>query len=534
MKLLNLFLCLFGLVFNTLAQNTSLNEIIVPTKITKASLCANGAKITREGQVTCPIGKTTLVFDNLPNSIHMNDILIECGTPIDIVSSSLRINQKSRGKDGVNLYGAQSLIKEYKFYRSSSTDLIQILEKEYQERDKIDSLKETSSLYLDSLKRIKANILYQNLRIKEYNYKIKQLQNQVKHLKEKSKAQKQYILTFNNTHKEAISFKIYYKENRVKWEPEYTIHIKTDEQSFQVDYNLNIHQYTGENWDDVYLYFSKGNMLQINNTHTKTYVKKENEVTKTDTYGTLKGVFPADEREEDYFFEQNYIYVYLIKEDTIIKEYFVEEEFELDSIPVGEYSIELKNKHFQRKHFQTVSIKPSKTTEIDSYFYTEQYQLITGGYELANGVIHKFPFYQYPYIDYPSHCDWGKIFIYRASEEELKYLNKRIIDSAIKYLYITPYNKFLTDHYFTYPVSLKSKQPTVFPFTSSNFFGEIQQKTTSNLKEKKQICVLTDWKSKDFIPGQAKIYFDDTYMGSKYLDNTSPSDTLDLGYYDGE
>lgn len=538
MKFLISLICIMGFTQSTFAQNNPLGPIIVRTEIIKASVYSNGASITREGQLTCPLGKITLLIDHLPQTLTKANFLLKCNRNIDVLSSKLEPKEGLSKSAEDRVFALNAHIKELKFYINVYEKTIEIQENALKQLTSTLSTNNTNPSYLERIQNIKATLLNYNLKKEHTHFKINQLNNQLEKLNVKTS--KQFVLTIDNIYNTPLRFQVIYRDNRVGWNPEYKLHIE-DEEPIQFDYNVNVYQHSGENWDNIELSLSSEPVPIIN--HTQSTINTISQTKPISGFGSLKGKshqlntnntyadYPYKyghyELINDEFTHVHQVKVLVKKGDVVLKHGLTDHfgNFVLDSIPAGQYSIELKNPDFETKRIPSVTIHPTKTTEVN----TNLNHLI-GAYEIAEGIQYSNFIELYPFINYGnSHCDHNAVIIHQLNDSALTVYEKHVVNDLNKRK--TLFNRYipLSDHLFDYSVTLNSGSKKSLPYENSVLIGDFKSGISpQNIADNKEICILSDWKGKKFISGQAKVFYNKTDIGSTYLNSDSIIDTIYL------
>jgi len=243
----------------------------VTTKIKKVTIYQQGALVSREGTMSIPKGKSTLIFQGLPAKITPSSIQISANNNVMIVSVTHNIdylNKATIDKEITSLRKKQLALND-------SIKVLNDLKSVYsQEKTMIlsnSSIAGDNGVNIDDLQKAAAFFHKRLTEIESTNHKLDnsivelkiQLYNVSKQLLElNSKIDlptSQVKVVISSEIETESQFKLDYYIPDASWTPAYDIRITDTNQPLDFIYKAKVVQNTDENWDNVKLTLSTGN-----------------------------------------------------------------------------------------------------------------------------------------------------------------------------------------------------------------------------------------------------------------------------------
>jgi hypothetical protein len=243
----------------------------VPTEIKRVTIYQQGALITREGNMTIPKGKSTLIFQGLPAKITPSSIQISATNKVLIVSVTHNtdyLNKSITGKDLTSLHKKQRALKDSIKVLSNlkivySQEKSMILANSSIAGDNgvnVDDLQKAAIFFRRRLTEIETtthkldNDIY-DLKIELYN-----VSKQLSELNSKIDLPTSVVKVVVSSESETKSqFNLDYFIPDASWIPAYDIRISETDQPLDLVYKAKVTQNTDENWENVKLTLSTGN-----------------------------------------------------------------------------------------------------------------------------------------------------------------------------------------------------------------------------------------------------------------------------------
>ncbi|MEI8205032.1 MAG: mucoidy inhibitor MuiA family protein, partial [Bacteroidota bacterium] len=259
-------------LFIVSAANCQLDTLQPKSKITDVTLFFSGAQITRKVELKLKKGKFLLILDKLPQEINPQSIQVNGIANCKILSVKHQLNYQNENKKGTeeveikNTLDAQSFkIKEIKnklnvFELEEKLLLDNSLLSKKDEGSTVAKIKEAADFYrlrLNEIRKEKLNLLTESEAI---NKKIQELNVQMNELtSKKRKTYSQILITIDAETALAADLPVTYFISSAGWEPLYDFRVDDIKKPLVIDYNANVFQSTGEDWNNVNIKLSSNN-----------------------------------------------------------------------------------------------------------------------------------------------------------------------------------------------------------------------------------------------------------------------------------
>lgn len=245
----------------------------VATTITDVVLFQQGAQVMRTASVSLQKGDNILVFNNLtaqliPPSVQVKSSAEEA-TILSVVHEMNFLNMAGTDQKIIELQNKQKALQD-------SITLQRRLLTVYKEEKSlilsnktvagtdgivdVQQLQAASDFFRTRLTEIELKEIEINKTIREYNKQMVQIAGQLLELNVRTEEPTSDIRVKVNA-KQALTaeFELQYLVNNAGWTPEYDIRIQNVSQPIALVYKADVHQNTGEDWDNVNLVLSTGN-----------------------------------------------------------------------------------------------------------------------------------------------------------------------------------------------------------------------------------------------------------------------------------
>ncbi len=253
------------------------NEIEVKSKIKSANIYLNGAQVTRKATISIKKGSNVYVVKGITPFLVANTLQVSGTGKFTIIGVDSRNNYIDKIPDSPKIKMMRDSIK---IYTRQNEDNYQTKDVFVQEKDMILQNKiikgQNTSLNPDDLLKL-AN--FYRTRIKELNFKILKLdrankknQNRINILNQQiSEITKNYkrnsseiLVTVSSKETTQGNLTISYQVNNAGWVPSYDIRSQNKDEGIEITYKGSIFQNTGNDWKNVKITLSTGNLNLTN------------------------------------------------------------------------------------------------------------------------------------------------------------------------------------------------------------------------------------------------------------------------------
>jgi uncharacterized protein (TIGR02231 family) len=249
----------------------SANEKTIKSKPDKVTIFLTGAEVTHTSAVDLQSGTSTLVFNNLSPFIEKESIQASATNNVKVVAidyGTIFITTKMQDSlkiekvlDSLNFIGREKRKLDYEIetYEAEKKMILSIDHIEYGDKGiNIIELQKLSELYRTRLMEINKQIYLlgnknEDLKVVEDKYKAKLTRL-------KSEARGENISQIKLTIQVPIAgnslVRLKYMAGRTGWSPKYDIHIQNVSDEIEIDYQANVMNQSGEDWENVNLILS--------------------------------------------------------------------------------------------------------------------------------------------------------------------------------------------------------------------------------------------------------------------------------------
>lgn len=520
-------------------QFAQTDSTTIATQVKSVTIYPKGAQINREISLNHKIGKSILIFEDLPFDINKENLQLGCNKLSHILALKLvKVYGSSQNKtqETLDLEAEIKTIKLKSRFLNNKLELL-VLEKDLLLKNSnlnststtipLTELQRTVEYFNTKMKNIetdKLNIILEkedyNLQLKNINKQLQELQN--KHVKNTSKL----IVTIDNKDLKNAIYTLTYFLEKAGWVPDYNLRVEDIDKPLIADYNATIFQSTGENWKNIDLTLSTVTPTKNEkNIELKTWVLEQkhaqniknnsfDENLYTDgTTGSIRGTI-TDAGSNETLPMAN---VVIKKGHRIIQGNVTDFDgrYIINPLNPGTYNAEISYIGYATKNINTITISPSKSTELNVQLNEDNGLLEEVALEYNPALIDADRKGTTVYSD-----NYSSFVNINASQK----VSIQSIFDNIKQEITFP--EFKIDAPFTILADSKETNVRIKSLEiSTNYQYHIIPKVQQYAFLQAQI---PNWTAYQFLPGQAKIYLRGKYIGQTYLDTDNFSDTLDL------
>ncbi|RUA33899.1 MAG: hypothetical protein DSY77_07935 [Bacteroidetes bacterium] len=262
-----LLLFLFVIVSNPFFAQTGDSEKTLKTDIKEITVYLQGAQVFRAGEINLKKGEHTLVIKSLSALLDPNSINVKGTGDIKILSVQhqydyLEIETKTKRVDSI-----QTIIDKVESDLRRKTNRIEVLnEKENlisanknlgSENVNSNQLLQMLSLYEKELTAIKTEQSDIRLEIDDLKTRLSNLKRQLNTFKgSKNETKSNILIELEALQTTNSTFEISYFVDGAGWYPKYRLNVTDITKPIDLEYQAEVFQQTGEDWNDVKLRFS--------------------------------------------------------------------------------------------------------------------------------------------------------------------------------------------------------------------------------------------------------------------------------------
>jgi hypothetical protein len=269
----NTLLFLLLLANQVFAQSEKTIEL--KTKVDHVTVYLQGALVTRNGSVSIEKGRSVLVLKGLSPYIDPKSIQVQATGPITLLSVNHAFNyledaKSPAMKDSLNaiLESTEHTFAQKKNRLDVLTEKLSLLNENKKLGNELSSasiaqLKLAVDFYDQELMSIKSESLKLNNDLKKLNKSASMIMKQLEQLSAvEGKPTGEIFVRVESETKNSSTFSISYLVAQAGWFPKYDLRVKSIESPLQLTFKAEVHQNTGEDWENVKLRFSNGNPNQ--------------------------------------------------------------------------------------------------------------------------------------------------------------------------------------------------------------------------------------------------------------------------------
>lgn len=546
----NLILCL-ALLFVGNAFGNTIDTIKVNSKITDVTVFFSGAQISRNIALKTAQGKHVLAIEKLPSEIITQSIQVEGVNNCKILAVKHQLVNPSEMKKGTEVISLESKIESQKQKIKEIKNKYSVFELEenllldnsiLSKKDggsTISEIKEAADFYRLKLNEIRTAKLNLSNELEDINKKIQDLYVQLNKLSaEGNKIFSEILITIDCETNINTNLPVKYYISSAGWSPYYDFRVDDISKPLVIDYNANVYQTSGENWDNVNLVLSTNNpslsgdkpemvtwYLGRRNPYEKEFVKKGE--------CTLKGqVFDSKTKEPLPFAN-----IALYKNNEVIIGGVTDFDglYTIKPIPSGYYKVKISYLGYETKEVENLLIQADRITYMD-------FDLKVSEVVLANVVMYDEPLISRDYVSsggtitseciskLPARSVQSVATTVRGSRsDKSEYYTDNIkisnyISNSLKttitnleYNIEIPYN--IPSDGEDYSIKIKDVCLPV------NYIYNVVPKLENDVF---LVAEVTNWEELNLLSGNTNIYYQGTYTGQSFIDVNNTDDTLKI------
>ena len=255
------------------AQGSGTDETEVRSTIEQATVYRDGAQVIRNAEALVPAGRSTLVFPGLTGELDGASIQLRADDPeLLVLSVSHRLHFSQLAERDTAEQSIYSRIDRLERRRRELEARVAIArEEEELLRANRDLAGTANGLHADDLERgvnfhreritaIKLSYLMLGDSLRDNDEKRKLLQEQLAELglARQQPATREVVAVVESKRAQRIPFHLSYRVSSAGWDPVYDVRVTDISRPIDLRYHANVHQQTGEDWQDVHLVLSTG------------------------------------------------------------------------------------------------------------------------------------------------------------------------------------------------------------------------------------------------------------------------------------
>lgn len=533
-------------ILNSIFGFAQTDTLEIKSKVKSVILYPQGAQVTREINYSPPLGKSVLVFKDLPYHMNSNTLQIGCDKLQHILSfqdvketgrfktnapellalkkdrQSIELKIKQADKQIQLLQMKQDLLLKNNQLNSNTTTI------------PLEELKKTVAYFDKKMKTIENDRLKTKQEKEALSKKLKAIDSQIFTLSNKrEKDSSKLLVTINNTTYKPVKYTISYYLSHAGWAPNYNLRVDNIDQPLIADYHASVYQNTGEDWKDINLTLAimTPDLSESNATLEKWVLEKKKKAPKKKkiesqhntpkskisltytSYSNRKSGFIKGTIYDKEYKETIPMANIVVKSGQTVVQGGISDfdgNYMISPLDFGTYTIEISFIGYNSRTVKKVIISKNEYPHLDVYLQED------------NGLLETVALkYEPPLIDTDK---TGSII---TGENIPNTSIQSIIDKIVKEL----------KDDFTYPefninsptTILSHAEHTDLKIKSINIPTHFNYQSIPKLQKNVYLeAGIPNWNTYHFIPGKANIYLKGQYVGQTHLNTDHFSDTLNL------
>ncbi|TRX59096.1 mucoidy inhibitor MuiA family protein [Fulvivirga sp. M361] len=266
---------IFLLLLASPSFSQDFQERACKTSIKEVTIFLNSAQITRNGKVTVPKGKSTLVVKSLSPYLDDKSIQVKASEGFTILSVNHKFNYLDRLRRTKKTDSLTKVMKSLDLDIAVNHSRLDVLKEKQSLLNEnknlggqnsgasLTQLKQAIEFYEKELSAIKADELKTTQEIAALNETRSRIEKEMSEVKNSDELPSGEIHIRIESEREINgNFTITYVVTNTGWYPKYDVRVKTIEQPLQLNYKAEVFQNTGVDWKNVKLRFSNGDPNQ--------------------------------------------------------------------------------------------------------------------------------------------------------------------------------------------------------------------------------------------------------------------------------
>ncbi len=240
--------------------------------VTEVTVYLHGAMVKRTAHINLQQGSNEIVLDGLSNSLDINSVRLECSSNITILSVNAATNYLNKGQKSSEETALQTILdtlnQRLNLVQNDITSLnteLDMMKANYRvttgnQGFYVDALENTADFFDKRIRDILNGLIPLKTKEKELTDKITPLRAQLNEIHRKNSApQGEITVAATSPGYAEADFTFSYYVNNAGWTPTYNMRAENDQSDILLDYDAEVTQTSGEDWNDVKLILSTGN-----------------------------------------------------------------------------------------------------------------------------------------------------------------------------------------------------------------------------------------------------------------------------------
>jgi len=264
-KLLILVLFAFASLYSV-AQTESIEKIL-PTETSAVTVYLQGAQIQRKGEVDLKSGSYTVLVKSLSALLDPNSITIKGQGAIKILSVQHQYDYLEKDVNSTRVDSIKSAIDNIETSIRENSNRMSVLEEKESliaankelgsENTSSNQLLEMLTLYERELTAIKSEKSKIKINIDNLQSNLRKLKSQLETVSDtRNETKSNILIKLESNESTKASFEISYFVQGAGWYPKYRLNVADITKPIELEYQAEVFQQTGEDWENVKLRFS--------------------------------------------------------------------------------------------------------------------------------------------------------------------------------------------------------------------------------------------------------------------------------------
>ncbi len=513
-------LFLFTATFSTPPSDTT----TVISSIEKVTVFRNQAQIERTATINLKAGKNVIVFTDLAQSLEENSIQIKAKGTFTLLSLATTFNFTETKTSNTNIAALEKEKAALEAQADEKRTTLTVNEGEIGfliasqnilNNNKLTGaeLNDLMATYRSNLSRLEKEKLNARRSLREIETQIQTINNQIREAGGiKRESFREVVAEIESETAQKIEFHLQYLVRNAGWQPTYDIRSENIEEPLSINYKAKIYQNTGYDWENVQFIVNSGDPSQnierpilnplyasffnYNYGRTKqTPQKSQASINRTGQRGVVTGTVVSLRDGES-----------LAGATIILKEINLgttadrNGQFTISGVPNGSYNVSV-----QYIGFATYS----GTVVISNSGLDMRVSLAEELVSMEELVISAAP--------YPGNSDQFKARTEKPRASAPVFTQQISNQTSFSYAIERPYS--VPSDGKEYTLELKRETPnTVYKYSSTPKLSSFAY----------LVGEITNWDDLNLIEGDANVYFDNSFVGTNYLNPVALQDTLGI------
>lgn len=478
------------------------NEEQLPLKTKKVTVFLAGAQVSATAKANLKEGNNRLLFSDLSPNIQPNSIQVKGLNKVSVNAIQFDVTylkQQDISEELQELKEKLQTLKDQLAAKQSKIDALKTEESVLQQNKTIsvekntslEQLKAYSSYYRTRSEEINNSLYNLQKERQELKTEINKIQMQIDNLEGKNRTSRGEIsLTLNSEMPQNVNLEIIYLVEDAGWYPNYELRAKNTNTPIHFLYQANMYQNTGEDWKDVEVTLSTADPTLRN--------QKPNLLPYYLNFNVPRYATSVRTRQTNYTYNPNIRNVSgTVRDESGIPLPGVDialigSNIRTQSDFDGNYSLSIP-KGVQEIQYNYIGFNP---TTLPVYAQRMDVAMQSDNQALDAVVVSAYT---------------------KSNERKLETadLSEAVVEEIQKEEQFTVMNFKLPK-----PYTINSNdEPLKVKLDEQDVEAEYEYYTAPVLDQNVYLtATLTNWESLDLLPGEARIYFEDTYAGAVFLD----------------